>query len=328
MTGKQGKCMTLDRFLVQCQKKHPQASGELTRVLMQLSTVAKIIASYARRAALLGIKGLTGKTNVQGEAVEKLDRLSNDAFIEAFEYVDIVGAIVSEEMKSPMLLHSGNGQKKYVVLVDPLDGSSNLEVDCVTGSIFSIRTFGSAGQEDILQEGSQQVGAGYIMYGTSIIFVYSVGDGVHSFVLDEEIGEFVLDHENIRMPAQGKIISSNFGNRLRWAEPARAFADSLIHHADHAYTLRYSGTLVADLHQILHHGGIYFYPEDDRRPAGKLRLLYECAPLAMIAEQAGGRASTGRMRVMEICPDSIHQRIPFAIGSKYEITEYEKAYAR
>lgn len=324
-----GNHMTLERFLVQRQRRHPGASGELTQVLTQLSTVAKIIASYARRAALLGLKGATGKTNVQGEEVEKLDQLSNQAFIEAFEYVDIVGALVSEEMDEPLILHPNQDGRKYEVLVDPLDGSSNLEVDCITGSIFSIRTLGDPSRQGcILQEGTRQVGAGYIMYGASILFVYSVGDGVHSFVLDEEIGEFVLDHEEIRMPEQGAIISANFGNRRRWAAPARAFVDSLLDGGGHSYSLRYSGALVADLHQILHHGGIYFYPDDDHRPAGKLRLLYECAPLAMIAEQAGGGATTGRGRVMAICPDHIHQRIPFAIGSRYEIAEFEKAYAR
>ncbi len=327
ISEKKADHVTLVRFLAQQQRKHPEASGELTEVLVQLSTVAKIIASYARRAALLGIKGHVGETNVQGEEVEKLDQLSNNAFMEAFEYVDIVGAIVSEEMKEPMLLHSGHDRSKYVVLVDPLDGSSNLEVDCITGSIFSIRNFGGSQRGDILHDGSKQVGAGYIMYGASILFVYTFGDGVHSFVLDEAIGEFVLDHEDIRMPAHGKIISSNFGNRNRWLEPARAFADSLLLGGDRSYSLRYSGALVADLHQILHRGGIYFYPEDDKRLSGKLRLLYECAPLAMLAEQAGGGATTGRRRVLDIHPENIHQRIPFAIGSMQEIEEYEKAYA-
>ena len=327
MPEKNADHMTLVRFLAQRQRMHPEASGELTEVLVQLSTVAKIIASYARRAALLGLKGLVGETNVQGEEVEKLDRLSNNAFMEAFEYVDIVGAIVSEEMKDPMLFHAGHERSKYVVLVDPLDGSSNMEVDCITGSIFSIRNLGGSRPGDILHDGSKQVGAGYIMYGASILFVYTVGDGVHSFVLDEAIGEFVLDHEDISMPEYGKIISANFGNRNRWIEPARAFADSMLMGGGRSYSLRYSGALVADLHQILHRGGIYFYPEDDKRLSGKLRLLYECAPLAMLAEQAGGGATTGRKRVMDIHPESFHQRIPFAIGSLQEIQEYEKVYA-
>jgi len=321
-----GKRMTLERFLVHQQQMYPEASGELTRVILQLSTVAKIIASYARRAALLGIKGITGETNIQGEEVKQMDSLSNTAFMEAFEYVDIVGAIVSEEMDDPLILHAQNDHAKYVVLVDPLDGSSNMEVDCLTGSIFSIRTFRGSKHEDILEKGEEQVGAGYIMYGASIIFVYTFGDGVHSFVLDEQIGEFVLDHANIRMPAHGKIVSANFGNRKNWSAPVKTFTDSLLSNNEKSYTLRYSGALVADLHQILHRGGIYFYPEEQRRPNGKLRLLYECAPLAMIAEQAGGGATTGRKRVIEIFPENIHQRIPFAIGSLQEIEEYEKAY--
>jgi fructose-1,6-bisphosphatase I len=264
--------------------------------------------------------------NVQGEKVKKLDRLGNAAFVEAFDYVGIVGAIVSEEMDEPMIIHSDEDREKYVVLVDPIDGSSNMAVDCVIGSIFSVRTLGGSLEQSVLQKGTEQVAAGYIMYGTSVLLVYSAGEGVHTFVLDEEIGEFVLDHEQIRMPDRGTIISANFGNRKRWAQPPGAFADSLIGDEDNPYSLRYSGALVADLHQILHRGGIYFYPEDDRRPSGKLRLLYECAPLAMIAEQAGGGSTTGKVRVLEIGPEDIHQRIPFAIGSLYEIDAYEKAY--
>jgi fructose-1,6-bisphosphatase I len=320
------KHMTLDRFLVQRQQKRPGASGELTRVLEQLGTVAKIISNYARRSALEGLKGLTGETNVQGEEVKKLDKLGNDAFLEAFEYVGIVGALVSEEMDEPMILHSDEDREKYVVLIDPIDGSSNLEVDCVIGSIFSVRAQGNTLEGSILQEGTKQIAAGYIMYGPSVLIVYSAGDGVHSFVLDEEIGEFVLDHEQIRMPDQGKIISANFGNRNRWTQPPRAFSDLLVAGDDHGYSLRYSGALVADLHQILHSGGIYFYPEDNKRPTGKLRLLYECAPLAMISEQAGGGCTTGKRRVMDVRPEDIHQRIPFAIGSLYEIDKYERAY--
>ena len=164
------------------------------------------------------------------------------------------------------------------------------------------------------------------MYGTSTLLVYSAGDGVHTFVLDEEIGEFVLDHDSVRMPGRGKTMASNFGNYGIWAEPARRFARTLAEEEQGRYSLRYSGALVADLHQILHRGGIYFYPEDGTRPRGKLRLLYECAPLAMIAEQAGGGATTGRMRVSDIRPESVHERIPFAIGSRYEIDLYENAY--
>lgn len=326
MPQEQKKHVTLDRFLVQRQQAYPGASGELTRVITQLGVVAKIISNYMRRAALEGLLGLTGEVNVQGEEVKKLDELGNAAFVEAFEYVDIVGALVSEELEQPETISSDDRKEKYVVLVDPIDGSSNLDVDCVIGSIFSIRNLTGSVEESILQEGNNQIAAGYIMYGTSTLLVYTAGDGVHTFVLDEQIGEFVLDHETIHMPSDGKIISSNFGNYSKWIQPVRDFSDSIVTPKGQKYSLRYSGALVADLHQILHRGGIYFYPQEQERPEGKLRLLYECAPLAMIAEQAGGASTTGEMRVMDIRPSAIHQRIPFAIGSRYEIEKYEQAF--
>jgi fructose-1,6-bisphosphatase I len=322
------KYITLHRFLVQRQQTHHDASGELTKVMDQVGVVAKIISSYMRRAALEGLLGLTNEINVQGEKVKKLDKLGNAVFVESFEYVDIIGALVSEELDEPMVLSSGGKGGKYVVLVDPIDGSSNLDVDCVIGSIFSIRNLTGSLEESILQKGTRQVAAGYIMYGTSTLLVYTAGDGLHSFVLDEQIGEFLLDHDNLRMPQRGKILSANFGNYPQWSPSVRGFIDSLAIQATRGYSLRYSGALVADLHQILHKGGIYFYPEDDKRPKGKLRLLYECAPLAMVAEQAGGGASTGKRRVLDIEPESVHQRIPFAIGTEYEVEAYEKAHTK
>ncbi len=326
--GQHRKKITLDRFLAQRQQGHPRANGELTRVLYQIGLVAKIISSYMRRAAIEGLLGYTGEVNVQGEEVKKLDEMGNAAFVEAFEYVDMVGAIVSEEMQEPVFVPTDSRREKYVVLVDPVDGSSNLDVDCTVGSIFSIRMFSGSLEKSILQEGTHQIAAGYIMYGTSVLLVYSAGDGVHSFVLDEQIGEFVLDHENIHMPDQGRIISANFANQGRWTAGARMFAKMIIRKPDSRYTLRYSGALVADLHQILHSGGIYFYPADEKRPNGKLRLLYECAPLAMIAEQAGGSCTTGEIRITNIKPQNFHQRVPFAIGSRQEIQKYETAFRR
>lgn len=216
MPEKEEKHMTLDRLLVQSQRSHPGASGELTRVIVQMGVVAKVISSYVRRAALEGLLGYTGEVNVQGEEVKKLDELGNTAFVEAFEYVDIIGALVSEERDQPMSLSSDKRREKYVVLVDPIDGSPNLDVDCLIGSIFSIRSLKGAIEESILQKGTEQIAAGYIMYGPSVLLVYSAADGVHSFVLDEEIGEFVLDHESIRMPDRGTIISANFGNYSKW----------------------------------------------------------------------------------------------------------------
>jgi len=317
---------TLNRFLVERQLLHPNATGELTRVMDGMGTVGKIISNHMKRAALDRLRGVTGAVNVQGESVKKLDELGNSIFIEAFEYVDIVAALVSEEMEEPLNIQAGNAQGKYLVLVDPIDGSSNLDVDCMTGSIFSIREIKNSLEETVLQKGAEQVVAGYILYGASAHLIYSAGDGVHAFVLDEGIGEFVLDHEYLRMPEQGKIVSANFANYHKWSPSAKHFSDAVLA-GTNRYSLRYSGALAADLHQILHYGGIYFYPDETKRPEGKLRLLYECAPLAMIAEQAGGIATTGKIRVLDIGPRHIHQRIPFAIGSIREIQEYEAAYA-
>ena len=320
------KHITLDRFLVQRQKNYPGATGELTQVIKQMGVVAKIISSYMRRASLEGLKGLTGTENIQGEAVKKLDALGNTVFEEAFDYVDIVGAIASEETQTPKPLSSDKSREKYVVLVDPIDGSSNLDVDCLTGSIFSVHDLSRSLESSILQKGSTQVAAGYLMYSTSVILVYSAGDGVHSFVLDEQIGEFVLDHEDLRIPKKNGIVSANFGNYSKWSAPARGFADHIMQKTKERYSLRYSGALVADLHQVLHQGGIYFYPDDTSKPEGKLRLLYECAPIAMIAEQAGGAATTGTTRIMDIVPQDVHQRVPFAVGSRDEIDLYESYY--
>jgi fructose-1,6-bisphosphatase I len=326
MAANRKKNITLDRFLAQRQQGHPKASGELTRVLYQVGVVGKIISGYMRRAAIDGLLGYTGQVNIQGEDVKKLDELGNDAFVDAFEYVDIVGAIVSEEMQVPVIVSSDSRREKYVVLVDPVDGSSNLDVDCTVGSIFSIRSFSGSVEKSIIQQGTGQVAAGYLMYGSSVLFVYTAGDGVHSFVLDEQIGEFVLDHEDIRMPDRGNIISANFANYGKWSSPVREYFDDITADAENPYTLRYSGALVADMHQILHRGGIYSYPADNGRPEGKLRLLYECAPLAMIAEQAGGAGTSGKMRIVDISPETIHQRVPFAVGSRQEIQKYEAAF--
>jgi len=321
------KNTTLDRFLSQCQRRH-EATGELTRVINQVALVGKIISGSIRRAALEGRLGLTGKENVQGEEVKKLDKIGNDLFVQSFEYVDLIAALVSEELERPLILSSPDRPGKYVVLIDPVDGSSNLDVNGVIGSIFSIQSLRGTVEESILRPGTEQVAAGYIMYGPASQFVFTTGEGVHRFVLDEEIGEFVLDRCGLRMPGRGATFCCNIGNYGRWTGPPRAYVDALIAGRQGSYSLRYTGALVADLHQILQRGGIYLYPEDEKRPEGKLRLLYECAPVAMLVEQAGGGATTGKRRVLEIEPAGIHQRIPFAVGSLAEIRAYEKAYGR
>lgn len=321
-----GKNTTLDRFLTQCQQRYDLATGELTRVLGQIGLVGKIISGFLRRAAQEGLLGLTGEENVQGEEVKKLDQLGNDLFVRSFEYVDLVGALVSEEMAEPAVLSPRGRTGKYIVLIDPVDGSSNLDVNGIVGSIFSVRTLNGSVQESILRRGTEQIAAGYIMYGPATQMVYTVGEGVHRFVLDEQIGEFVLERGGLRIPDEGGIFCCNIGNYHRWSDPLKAYVDSLLAGKGGSYSMRYTGALVADLHRILEHGGIYFYPEDRKRPEGKLRLLYECAPVAMLAEQAGGGATTGKMRVMDIKPGGIHQRIPFAVGGSAEILRYEKAY--
>jgi fructose-1,6-bisphosphatase I len=321
------KNTTLDRFLSRCQHRHDLATGELTRVIGQIALAGKIISGSLRRAPLEGLLGFTGATNVQGEEVKKLDELGNELFVNSFEYVELIAALVSEEMEEPLVLASQDHPGKYIVLIDPVDGSSNLDINGVVGSIFSVRTLIGTVDETILRKGTEQIAAGYIIYGPSTQFVYTVGEGVQSFVLDEMIGEFVLNG-GIRMPEKGGVFACNMGNYDQWSGPPREFVDGLMASDEVGYSLRYSGALVADLHRILQHGGIYFYPEDRQRPEGKLRLLYECAPVAMLVEQAGGAATTGKRRVLEIQPATIHQRIPFAFGSLDEIRAYERAYRR
>ncbi|MDZ7703457.1 MAG: class 1 fructose-bisphosphatase [Trueperaceae bacterium] len=321
---KQKKYMTLNRFLVERQQLYPGASGQFTNFMGQIGTAAKIISNHMRRAALEGLLGRTGTKNVQGEEVKKLDEIGNEIFVEAFEYVDIVGMLVSEEMSEAQLLTPEGETGGYVVMVDPIDGSSNIDVNGIIGSIFSVHDIAGDVEGSLKQKGSEQIAAGYMMYGSSTILVYTAGNGVHKFVLDDNIGEFILDEQDLTIPERGDTFSANVGYYHRWTEPVRAFTDHVMRPENGPYSLRYSGALLADLHRILHHGGIYYYPEDDERPDGKLRLLYECAPLAMIAEEAGGAASTGTQRVMDIEPNEIHQRSPLAIGSRKEVELYEQ----
>lgn len=326
------KTMTLDRFLVERQRRFPEATGRFTQVMAQIGTAAKIVANSMRRAPLEGLLGTTGGTNVQGEEIKRLDELGNRVFLEAFEYVDIVGMMISEEMSEvkrfePQLPADA---ESYVVMLDPVDGSSNIDVNGIVGSIFSVhRMTGDSVEASCLKPGRQQVAAGYVMYGSSTVLVYSAGVGVHSFVLDDDIGEFLLERADIVMPASGTSFAANLGYYHLWDAPPQRVADRLMAldaTPDGPYSMRYSGALLADLHAILMRGGLYFYPADRDRPDGKLRLLYECAPLAFLADCAGGAATTGTERILDVAPREIHQRVPFAIGSKREIELYEAAF--
>jgi fructose-1,6-bisphosphatase I len=326
-TGVSGTRMTLARHILESQRQHPQARGELSVVLLQLAFAGKIFSHAIRRAAFTGRLGATGEQNVQGEATKKLDVFGNQTIVEAFARTELVAAIVSEEMDEPCLMACGT-RASYVLCVDPLDGSSNADVNGVVATIFGVyrpvREAGAAATAERLRSGRDQVAAGYVMYGPSTIFVYTTGSGVHGFTLDHDIGEFVLTHPDIRCPPQGPYYSANLANVPEWNDPTQTYIGQLASDADRSYSLRYSGALVADLHRSLIEGGVYLYPADRRHPEGKLRLAYECAPLAFVVEQAGGAAITGTLKVLDVPFHSIHQRVPFAAGSRDDVAILER----
>jgi fructose-1,6-bisphosphatase I len=320
------KLITLHEFIVTKQKDFPFASGELSRLLHDISLAAKIVSNDVRKAGLVDhILGSQGGQNVQGEDQQKLDVVADEAFIRAFENGGEVCGIASEENDDFLAFESQSAQNaNYVVLFDPLDGSSNIDVNVSIGTIFSIyrrvSTVGSpATREDMLQVGTQQVAAGYVLYGSSTILVYTTGKGVNGFTLDPAIGEFFLSHPNMQMPENGRLYSVNEGNINDFDPQLRAYlayCQSNDNQTGKPYSGRYIGSLVADFHRNLIKGGIYIYPAVPAAPQGRLRLLYECNPLAFIAEQAGGVATDGKQRILDIKPTVLHQRVGFYIGSK------------
>jgi fructose-1,6-bisphosphatase I len=320
--------ITLSRFIIEQQAAHPEATGEFSVLLTQIGLVGKMIAHDLRRAGLTKILGTTGETNIQGEIVKKLDQIANDTFVRVFEHSGLVCVLASEEMEKPLtMVHEG---ARYMLLVDPLDGSSNTDVNMPLGAIFSIRRSRAAQrrpvEDELLQKGTEQIAAGYVLYGASTMLVFTLGRGVHGFTLEPAIGEYLLSNENIRIPSKGKVYSVNEGNYHRWPDGTKKYFDYL-KIADKAsgrpYSGRYSGCLVADVHRIMLGGGIYLYPGEKDKPEGKLRLMYEGNPLAMVVEQAGGRASTGTMRILDVEPKALHQRVPLIIGSTDDVTQAE-----
>ena len=300
--------------------KGPDADG-LAAVVTALTEAGKTIAGQLARAALTGMLGSTGSKNVQGETVKKLDAWSNDIVVDALRASGRAATLVSEEMDDPVRVAGVRGG--YVACFDPVDGSSNLDVNGIVGTIFSIRRASGAG--DHAQAGTAQVAAGYIMYGPSTLLVLTTGDGVNGFTVDPGTGEFTLSHSKVRMPTRGKVYSANEGNTSKWDPGVRRWIEHL-KTSDAAtgrpYTARYVGSFVADMHRTLLEGGIYCYPAEtaaDPKSSGKLRLQYEAAPMGMIAEQAGGRATTGRERILEITPTTHHQRVPLFIGSADDV---------
>jgi fructose-1,6-bisphosphatase I len=299
--------------------------GDLSIVLYQLALAGKLIARELSRAALIGQLGQAGRVNIQGEQVKKLDLWANETVVQALEASGLVGVVVSEEMDEPLYL----GEGRYVVCIDPVDGSSNLDVNGIVGTIFSVRLRRSEGRpgarDDAMQPGTAQVAAGYIMYGPSTVLVYTAGGGVHAFALEASLGEFIRSHEDIRIPRRGRIYSINDGNAHSWPDGVQRFTEYL-RASDKAtgrpYTARYVGSMVADVHRTLLEGGIFLYPEvtgADGTRTGKLRLQYEVAPMGLLIEQAGGWASTGRERVLDVRPTSPHQRVSIILGSRDDV---------
>lgn len=324
--------MTVNQFIAEEQRQFPQATGEFSEILTRVALAGKIVSREVNKAGLLEhIRGGHGTQNVQGESVQKLDIYANEQFIDALSQDSYISVIASEENEE--LIHT-NGESvsrpgKYAIAMDPLDGSSNIDVNVSIGTIFSIHRRVSAGGQgttaDVLQCGREQLAAGYIIYGSSTMLVYTVGRGVHGFTLDPTVGEFLLSHHDIRMPERGAIYSVNEGNYPYWCDSTRRWVDALKtdgNPSGRPHSLRYIGSLVSDFHRTLFKGGIFAYPLDYRdpdNPRGKLRLLYEASPMAMIAEAAGGRASDGRQRILEICPERLHERTPLFIGSKEDV---------
>lgn len=294
---------------------------------MQLAYAAKIFGHALATAALNNQLGTTGDTNVQGEATKKLDVFGNHTIREAFARNELVAAIVSEEDDQPTEIACGP-KAKYILAIDPLDGSSNSDVNGAVGTIFGVyrpveATRRPATASD-LQSGRDLVAAGYVMYGPSTMFVYTAGDGLDGFTLNRDIGEFVLTHPRIQCPERAKYYSANVGRSAEWPAEFRAFVDTLNRNGSE-HSLRYSGALVADVHRNLIEGGVYLYPPDREHPEGKLRVLYECAPLALVVEQAGGAASTGTSRVLDVPVASIHQRVPLIIGSRFDVLRFQES---
>ncbi|MDR4509695.1 MAG: class 1 fructose-bisphosphatase [Candidatus Brocadiaceae bacterium] len=327
------KIVTVQRHIVEQEKEHPEATGTFTSLLWDLTIAAKIISREVNMAGLANILGLTGKKNVHGEAVKKLDIYSNEVIIHAMDHGGHLCAMASEENEEFIPIPNKHPKGNYVLMFDPLDGSSNIDANVSVGTIFSIyrkKTPGVEGAlEDCLRKGMEQVAAGYIVYGSSTMLVYTTGHGVHGFTLDPGIGEFLLSHENIQIPSRGKTYSINEGNTNTWDENTRKYI-SYLKEKDAAtgrpYSLRYIGSLVADFHRNLLYGGIFLYPKDYKdqaKPKAKLRLLYEAAPLAFIVEQAGGKASTGTERILDIEAKELHQKVPLIIGSKEDVEMYE-----
>ncbi|MCL6267023.1 class 1 fructose-bisphosphatase [Flagellimonas myxillae] len=326
------KHKTLGEFIIENQTEFRYSTGELSKLINAIRLAAKVVNHEVNKAGLVDILGTAGDTNIQGENQQKLDVLANEKFIQTLKNREIVCGIASEEEDDFISINSQdeNHQNKYVVLIDPLDGSSNIDVNVSVGTIFSVyRRVTPVGTpvtlEDFLQPGKNQVAAGYIIYGTSTMLVYTTGHGVNGFTLNPAIGTFYLSHPNMQFPETGKIYSVNEGNYIHFPQGVKDYIKYCQkEEGDRPYTSRYIGSLVSDFHRNMIKGGIYLYPKSSKAQKGKLRLLYECNPMAFLAEQANGKASDGFKRIMEIQPTELHERVPFFCGSKKMVERAEE----
>ncbi|RSH78832.1 Fructose-1,6-bisphosphatase [Apiotrichum porosum] len=322
--------ITLTRHILkQQQELGERASGDLTMLLVGIQVTSKYIASNVRKARLINLVGLAGAENVQGEDQKKLDVLSNDIMVNALRASGKVSVMVSEEIDEAIIVKGSKGT--YCVVFDPLDGSSNIDAGVNVGTIFGVYKVEEGKQgtvENVLRPGKEMVAAGYTMYGSSCNLVLTTGQGVDGFTLDEALGEFILTHPDIRIPDRGKIYSFNEGNSLHFYPPTLKYLESIKYPANgKPYSARYIGSMVADVHRTLLYGGIFGYPDDKKSKDGKLRMLYEAFPMAFLTEQAGGLATTGTQRILDVIPTNIHGRCPVFLGSKNDVEDVMKFYA-
>jgi fructose-1,6-bisphosphatase I len=317
---------TAQQHIQQQQMRHPEAQGVFSWLLSALTLATKMIQAKIRQAGLLDILGSAGDVNVQGETQQKLDVYANQALLHCLGLRDSIAMLISEENEEPVLFDRAPETGKYIVVFDPLDGSSNIDVNVSVGTIFSVyrRPDGRKALKDgWIQPGSEQVAAGYVVYGSSTVMVYTAGNGAYGFTLDPAIGAYVLSHDNLRMPEQGPYYSVNEAQSESFPKEYRSY----LHHLrsgglGHAYSSRYVGSLVADFHRTILKGGVFLYPPTDAYPGGKLRLMYEANPLAFIAEQAGGMATDGKQRILDLQPTDVHQRTPLILGSRIEVEAF------
>ncbi|GAB9471673.1 hypothetical protein Gpo141_00008876 [Globisporangium polare] len=321
--------ITLSRFILA--EKEIQTNSDLSILFSSIELACKVIASAVRRAGLTGLYGLDGSENSTGDAVKKLDLLANDIFINSLKFSTKIEVMVSEENAEPILVESNSGGAKYCIAFDPLDGSSNIDCNVSTGTIFAIyqrEKDAEGGFKDILQPGNKLVAAGYCMYGSSTQLVLTWGKGVHGFTLDPTIGAFILSHNDIKIPEDPKTIySCNEGNYSLWDAPTKAFVDECKNKPT-PYSARYVGSMVSDVHRTLLYGGIFLYPADSKSKDGKLRLLYEANPMSFIVEQAGGISTTGTQRVLDLIPTHIHERSSIFLGCKRDVNRVLELYAQ